>query len=222
MQGYRRYAERVGALLEQPWPLTAANELDPPSIALSASAKAAWVAFYNDIERSLGPDGRLATVRSLASKAPEHVARLAGTFAVFDGDAQIDASHIDRSVLLMQHYLAEALRLWGAGQVSAELKLAQDVLNWLRDKMGPGARDADVTEPEVVLPMLHNFAAVWRALYPAEQQRIARLLIESVVVSQEAVSIVWRDAGWAELARELRPDDIGAELLELQAQGAYA
>jgi DNA invertase Pin-like site-specific DNA recombinase len=84
------------------------------------------------------------------------------------------------------------------------------------------ARDAGVTEPEVVLPMLHNFAAIWRALYPAEQQRIARLLIESVVVNQEAVSIVWRDAGWAELARELRPDGIGAELLELEAQGADA
>jgi DNA invertase Pin-like site-specific DNA recombinase len=84
------------------------------------------------------------------------------------------------------------------------------------------AQDAGVTEPEVVLPMLQNFAAVWQALYPAEQQRIARLLIESVVVSEQAVSIVWRDAGWAELARELRPGGIGAELLELEAQGADA
>ncbi|MCG3187358.1 MAG: hypothetical protein IOMNBAOH_01969 [Rhodocyclaceae bacterium] len=84
------------------------------------------------------------------------------------------------------------------------------------------AQDAGVTEPEVVLPMLHNFAAIWQALYPAEQQRIARLLIESVVVSQEAVSIVWRDAGWAELAREMRPDGIGAELRELEAEGADA
>ncbi len=56
---------------------------------------------------------------------------------MFDGDAQIDDSHIERAAQLMQHYLAEALRLWGAGQVSAELKLAQEVLNWLRDKMGP-------------------------------------------------------------------------------------
>ncbi|HQY71165.1 MAG TPA: recombinase family protein [Pseudomonadales bacterium] len=82
------------------------------------------------------------------------------------------------------------------------------------------AQGAALTEPEVVLPMLHNFAGVWQALYPAEQQRIARLLIESVVVSEQAVSIVWRDAGWAELAREMRPDGIGAELLELEAEGA--
>ena len=50
----------------------------------------------------------------------------------------------------MQHYLAEALRLWGAGQVSAELKLAHELLNWLRDKMGPGR----------VIP-LADMAAVW-------------------------------------------------------------
>lgn len=135
---YRRYASRVTALLDQAWPLTAENELDPPSIALTQTAKTTWVAIYNDIERHLGADGRFAPVRSLASKAPEHIARLAGTFAVFDGDEQIDASHIDRAALLMQHYLAEALRLWGAGQVSVELKLAQELLNWLRDKMGPG------------------------------------------------------------------------------------
>ena len=84
------------------------------------------------------------------------------------------------------------------------------------------AQGSELTEPEVVLPMLHNFAAVWQALYPAEQQRIARLLVESVVVSADAVCIAWRDAGWAELAREMRPGGIGAELLELEAEGADA
>jgi hypothetical protein len=31
-----------------------------------------------------------------------------------------------------------------------------------------------------------------------------------------AVSIVWHDAGWVELATELRPGSIGAELRELE------
>lgn len=84
------------------------------------------------------------------------------------------------------------------------------------------AQGAALTEPEVVLPMLHNVAGVWRALYPAEQQRIARLLIESVVVSEQAVSIIWRDAGRADLAREMRQDGIGAELRDLEAEGAVA
>lgn len=48
------------------------------------------------------------------------------------------------------------------------------------------------------------------------------MLIESVVVSEQAVTIVWRDARWGDLAQELRPDGIGAELLELEVEGAAA
>src|SRR5690606_17938775 len=81
------------------------------------------------------------------------------------------------------------------------------------------AKSSGLTEPEVVLPMLHNFAGIWQALYPAERQRIARLLIERVVISESAVSIVWREAGWAELAGELMPGTIGAELRELETEG---
>jgi len=135
---YRSYAERIDALLEQDWPLVDKHELNPPNIILTPSAKRQWIALYNDIESALGGNGCYAPIRSLASKAPEHITRLAGTFAVFEGDASVHESHIDRAALLMTHYLAEALRLWGAGKVSAELKLAQEVLNWLRDKMGPG------------------------------------------------------------------------------------
>jgi site-specific DNA recombinase len=72
---------------------------------------------------------------------------------------------------------------------------------------------------ELVLAQIH---AALQAPYPAEQQRVTRLLIESVVVSEQAVSFVWRDAGWAGLAREQRPDGIGAELRELEAEGAAA
>ena len=136
---YRLYAERIDALMEQQWPLSEdGHELDPPNITLTPAAKKAWIGLYNDIETALGKDGDLAPVRSLASKAPEHISRLAGTFAVFEGDASIHEGQIDRAALLMQHYLAEAVRLWGAGRVSAELKLAQELLNWLREKMGPG------------------------------------------------------------------------------------
>jgi hypothetical protein len=78
------------------------------------------------------------------------------------------------------------------------------------------ASGAKLDEPEVVLTLLRNLGAVWQALYPPEQQRIAQLLIKKVVVGAQAVSIVWHDAGWAELATELRPGSIGAELRELE------
>ncbi len=137
-----------------------------------------------------------------------------------------------------RYYVPQSLQAFGAkrghpiGRLAAEpleeLVLAQIDAALQAPERIQGVWDAvraqgtGLTEPEVVLPMLHNFAAVWQALYPAEQQRIARLLIESVVVSEQAVSIVWCDAGWGELAREMRPDGIGAELQELEAEGADA
>lgn len=39
----------------------------------------------------------------------------------------------------------------------------------------------DLSEPQVVLPM-RNLATLWRELYPAEQCRLAQLLIDRVVL----------------------------------------
>jgi DNA invertase Pin-like site-specific DNA recombinase len=75
--------------------------------------------------------------------------------------------------------------------------------------------DSTITEPEVVLPMM-RLSTVWKQLFPAEQNRLIRLLIERVVLSQEGMEIVWRIGGWASLADELVPGTIGAELAELE------
>ena len=71
----------------------------------------------------------------------------------------------------------------------------------------------DLSEPEVVLPM-RNLAGLWKQLFPAEQCRLAQLLIERVVIADGGLEIIWRDHGWQELAGELMPGTIGAELQE--------
>lgn len=73
-----------------------------------------------------------------------------------------------------------------------------------------------LTEPEVVLPM-RNLAGLWHQLFPAEQCRLARLLIERVVMADGGLEIIWRDLGWQALSAELRPGSIGAELQELES-----
>ena len=73
-----------------------------------------------------------------------------------------------------------------------------------------------LTEPEVVLPM-RNLAGLWHQLFPAEQCRLARLLIERVVMADGGLEIIWRDLGWQALSAELKPGSIGAELQELEA-----
>ena len=75
--------------------------------------------------------------------------------------------------------------------------------------------DPQVSEPEVALPM-RRLATIWRQLFPAEQCRLAQLLIERVVIADGGLEIVWRDQGWQELAGELMPGTLGAELQELE------
>ncbi len=73
----------------------------------------------------------------------------------------------------------------------------------------------EMSEPEVVLPM-RNLAGLWRELFPTEQCRLAQLLIERVVIADGGLEIIWRDQGWQELAAELAPGTIGAELQEME------
>jgi hypothetical protein len=51
---------------------------------------------------------------------------------------------------------------------------------------------------------------------PREQCRLAQLLIERVVIADGGLEIIWRDQGWQELAGELLPGTIGAELQEME------
>lgn len=73
----------------------------------------------------------------------------------------------------------------------------------------------DISELEVVLPM-RRLATMWQQLFPIEECRLAQLLIERMVVADGGLRIVWRDQGWQELAVELMPGTIGAELQELE------
>jgi len=61
-----------------------------------------------------------------------------------------------------------------------------------------------------------QLATMWPQLFPAEQCRLVQLLIERVVLGDTGMEIIWRDSGWQELACELIPGTIGAELAELE------
>ncbi len=64
---------------------------------------------------------------------------------------------------------------------------------------------------------MRNLAGLWHQLFPAEQCRLARLLIERVIMANGDLKNIWRDLGWQALSEELRPGSIGAELQELEA-----
>ncbi len=62
--------------------------------------------------------------------------------------------------------------------------------------------DPDIDEHEVVTA-LSGFDGLWESLFPAEQARIARLLIERVIVSQQGLTVDLRTEGLGSVIREM-------------------
>jgi uncharacterized protein DUF3987 len=131
----RRYGARLLSILETPLPLRSGvrNELEPRCVALVPEARARWIEYAAHIERELKPDGELECIRGLASKLPEHAARLAAVLTlVRDLHAkEVTAADITAGIALAEHYSAEARRLFGVAQVSQDIRHAQNLLKWL-------------------------------------------------------------------------------------------
>jgi Protein of unknown function (DUF3987) len=147
----KRYGARLLDILETPLPLAPGNvnELTPRRLLLSPGARTEWSAFADHVERAISPNGALETVRGLANKLPEHASRLAAVLTLV---ANIDAGEIasaemQAGIALAEHYVAEALRLFGASRINADLRLAQRLLDWLLSQWN---------EPNISLPDIYQ------------------------------------------------------------------
>lgn len=131
----KRYGARILNMLERPLPLAEGriNELSPRVLPLARDLRKMWTAFADKIEAQIAPNGALASVRGLANKIPEHAARLAAVLTlVADVDAQeISSENLAAGITLVQHYAAEALRMFEGSRIDAHLLLAQKLLSWL-------------------------------------------------------------------------------------------
>ena len=72
--------------------------------------------------------------------------------------------------------------------------------------------DPSLDEAQVTVAMT-RLEAIWDQLFPAEQQRIVRLLVEKVIVSPNDLEVRFRPNGIEVLALELQPEP-AAELIE--------
>lgn len=130
------YETHMYELLQRQPPLATGttNVLEPGILRLSPAASVRWTAFADMIERQIGPRGKLESVAGLANKAPEHAARLAAVLTlVSDLSAnEITEESMANGIILMQHYLSEALRLFQGAKVDRDLQLATMLLDWLR------------------------------------------------------------------------------------------
>jgi hypothetical protein len=168
------YGATLLDILELPLPLAdgTQNELLPRTLTLSPEAVRLWVAFHDHVEVRLRIGGELEPVRGLANKLPEHATRIAGMLALIDDieASEVSATNIEAGIALAQHYAAEAMRLFGASRVSADLNEAQHLLEWLMA----------LPEPLVSLPDIYQYG-------PTAIREAAR--------ARRAVSVLF-DHGW--------------------------
>ena len=102
--------------------------LKPTMLDFSPEARAAWIAFHDEVEKELRPGGDMAETRDVASKTADNAARLAALFHVFEHgpSGQIGLDAMQSACTLAAWHLYEARRFLG------ELALPVNVVNAIR------------------------------------------------------------------------------------------
>ena len=101
-----------------------------------------------------------------------------------DGPMRLAAAMVDGAVI------TEMRRIIGAPEIAARVIEAQ-------------RREDGSTDERAIVGALQRFNDLWDALYPAEQARIVRLLVDRVTVGPSGMAVDLRNNGIATLVREL-------------------
>jgi putative DNA primase/helicase len=145
-QGYRPFTEappnwphlaafhrRIAAILANPVPMDEEGALSPALMMLAPEAKAAWVAFHDEIESELASGGELYDVRDVASKSADNAARLGALFQIFEhgmgGAVGLDC--FESASRIAAWHLHESRRFFGELALPAELADAARLDSWL-------------------------------------------------------------------------------------------
>jgi hypothetical protein len=126
------YVNRMTALLGGNWPINEFHELQPQHMGIPGAARTLWVEMHDQIETSISGD--LKSVRGLASKAAEHMGRMAGVFTLIDDPraTAITEDAMQRAAQMIEFYLAEALRLSGVQPQHEKADQASMLWDWLK------------------------------------------------------------------------------------------
>jgi site-specific DNA recombinase len=153
----------------------------------------------------------------------EHAVLLAGLLFAPDGQRMLHTSTQKKSGRIYRYYVPYLHKRRNAGATldpskpemgplpAAEIEMA--VLKQIHATLSAPEmlvstwqacqrRGSNLDEAQVVVAM-RQIGRVWEQLFPAEQQRIARLLIERVQLHAHGLDIRWRDEGWQGLGADV-------------------
>lgn len=139
ISAHATYCVHLGKILRLP-PITAPDDprhLKPRPLPMTTEAATDWRAYCDRCELRLAPGGEWERVKTWGAKAAEHAARLAGVLAVWHDPEGVSAIEVDmmrRGIELAEFYGSEMLRLHDDAGVSAELRDAAQLLQWLQGR----------------------------------------------------------------------------------------
>jgi hypothetical protein len=131
------YGAKLLSILRAPLPYAEDGQsLDPKPLVMSDDAKETWHGFCDHVENMLAPGKPLSEISGFGNKLPEHAARIAAVLQVFDDPkaAELEDEFLSRGIELATFYANEAIRLSNAARINTELREAQKLLDWLKEK----------------------------------------------------------------------------------------
>jgi putative DNA primase/helicase len=137
------FQARIRELLTQPLATDAHGCLTPAVLDLSPQARAEWIRFHDEVERELGARGAFRSVRDVAAKAAENVARLAALFHVLEHGVSgtITSGEIRAAASIVGWHLNEARRLLADLDTPPSLAAAIRLDSWLRSEAQASGTD---------------------------------------------------------------------------------
>jgi hypothetical protein len=164
------YDARITELLQTEPCMQSDGALIPSELPLSPDARELWIAFYNEVERSLAEGGERSSIRAFGAKMAEHAGRLAGVIATYTETEvmEIDAATMAGGIALARYFGAEMQRLKNVAAMARELTLAEELLRWWQRRKDPrctlreiyqfgpnGIRSAKLARHEVDILVAH-------------------------------------------------------------------
>jgi len=152
MPATKTYYDAIQVLLDQ---RPTVSDKDPHQlitapVKIDGRARTLLRAFYSHTEPLQAPGQCLAPIAGLASKGMQQVMRIAGVLTLVEkpGATKVPAHAIDAAIVLVEHYLSEALRLRSVSKGAPELVKAQKLLEWAQRQ--PGDVEVDGAEMRAV------------------------------------------------------------------------
>ena len=126
-----RFQNRLIEMLEHTPKPDRDRGFDPPVMSFTNEGQRAWIDVYNVIEADLGPEGELSTLRDIASKAADNIARMAALLALYGNRQSIGVDEVSRAARIVAWHLHEAKRFFGEIQANPQDLLAAKLDTWI-------------------------------------------------------------------------------------------